>query len=238
VPSDHRPELQSPAVSRFTPALILLLLWLPWRLAGAQDLPGVVLAGVERSEIVEEVSLTGTVNALRSSALSTPVAGLVNEVTVEAGDRVKQGDALIRLDPELEEQALASARAETREASARLAEARRRLEEAESVGAGRNIAQTEVRTRESEVATAEATAARLQAEERRQQAVVRRHRIEAPFEGVVSHRYSDLGEWVNPGDELLELVDTENLRLDFRVPQQYYSRLDDRATLAVAVRGT
>ncbi|SEK90879.1 efflux RND transporter periplasmic adaptor subunit [Ectothiorhodospira marina] len=201
------------------------------------NVPGVELARVEKSEVIEEVRLNGTVNALRTSALSTLVPGQVDEVMVEVGDRVHQGDPLIRLDSELAQLTLESARAETREARARLAEARRRLEEAERVGAGGHIARTEIGTRESEVATAEATVARLQAAERREQAVVRYHRIDAPFDGVVTERYSDLGEWVDPGSELLQLVDTENLRLDFRVPQEFHGRLDERTMLEVWLRG-
>lgn len=186
--------------------------------AQAQDRPDVELERVEEADIISEVSLNGTANALRTSLLSTAVAGLVEDVRVETGDRVSRGDLLVGLDDEQAEFELESARAEASEAQARLDEARRRLTEARSVGAGRNIAATEVSARESEVAATDATLARLRAEEKRRQVVLDRHRIEAPFDGVVSDRISDLGEWVTPGDELLTLVDTTNLRLDFRVP--------------------
>jgi len=205
--------------------------------AQAQDRPGVELEQVRTSDIISEVSLNGTVNALRTSRLSTAVPGLVEAVQVETGDRVALGDLLLGLDDEQAEFELASARAEASEARARFEEAQRRLTEARSVGAGRNIAATEVSARESEVAATEATLARLSAEERRRQVVLERHRIEAPFDGVVSHRARDLGEWVTPGDELLTLVDTTNLRLDFQVPQDYYQRIDDDSELLVRVDG-
>lgn len=205
--------------------------------AQAQDRPGVELETVEESAIISEVSLNGTVNALRTSLLSTAVAGLVENVRVETGDRVTEGDLLIGLDDEQAEFELESARAEASEARARLEEAQRRLAEARSVGAGRNIAATEVSARESEVAATEAALARLRAEEKRRQVVLDRHRIEAPFDGVVSDRTSDLGEWVTPGDELLTLVDITNLRLDFRVPQDYYQRISDDSELLVRAKG-
>lgn len=202
----------------------------------AQDRPGVELEQVETSDIISEVSLNGTVNALRTSRLSTAVAGLVESVQVETGDRVSEGDLLIGLDDEQAEFELESARAEAAEARARLQEAQRRLTEARSVGAGRNIAATEVSARESEVAATEAALARFRAEERRHQVVLDRHRIEAPFGGVVSNRARDLGEWVTPGNELLTLVDITNLRLDFRVPQDYYQRIADDSELLVPAR--
>jgi RND family efflux transporter MFP subunit len=60
-----------------------------------------------------------------------------------------------------------------------------------------------------------------------------RHNVRAPFSGVISQRAVDLGEWVVPGDELMTLVDTTNLRLDFPVPQSYYDRLSDQSRLLV-----
>ena len=199
----------------------------------AQDRPGVELEEVKTADIISEVSLNGTVNALRTSRLSSAVAGLVKDVRVETGREVAKGDLLVGLDDQQAGFELASARAETAEARARLDEARRRLAEARSVGAGRNIAATEVSARESEVAATEAALARLNAEQQRRQVVLARHRIEAPFDGVVSERISDLGEWVAPGDELLTLVDITNLRLDFRVPQDYYQRIDDGSELLI-----
>lgn len=215
-------------------ALIWVLCFPPLHIQ-AQSRPGVELDRVEIADIISEVSLNGTVNALRTSRLSTAVAGLVEEIRVETGNNVVTGDLLVGLDNEQAELDLASARAETAEARSRLEEAQRRLTEARSVGAGRNIAATEISARESEVAATEAALARLRAEEKRHQVVLDRHRIEAPFDGVVSNRISDLGEWVNPGDELLTLVDTTNLRLDFRVPQNYYQRISDDSELFVTM---
>ncbi|WP_449285612.1 efflux RND transporter periplasmic adaptor subunit [Marinobacter sp. PE14] len=201
--------------------------------AGAQDLPGVQLETVSSDDIVQEVTLNGTVNALRVSGMSAAVAGLLDEVRVETGDRVSRGDVLVELDDEMVTWELAAARAEAEEARSRLEEARRRLREARSVGAGRNIAATEVSARESEVAASEATLARLEAARRQVEVRVGRHRVTAPFDGVVSQRSRDLGEWVTPGDQLLTLVDTDNLRLDFQVPQAFFKRIDDNSRLLV-----
>ena len=204
----------------------------------AQDGPSVQLADVEQSDIFEEVTLNGTASALRSSRLSASVEGLVDQVNAQPGDRVAKGDLLIELDDELAGLALASARAESQEAEALVAEARRRLDEARSVGAGRNIAATEVSSRESEVATADATLQRLRAAQQRQAALVRRHSIAAPYEGVIQARHTDVGEWVTPGDPLVELVDINNLRLDFQVPQNMYNLIDSSTELQVSVAGT
>lgn len=212
-------------------SLGLLLGWLVPMAGLAQETPGVQLSPVEQRPVFEETRLNGTVNAMRVSRLSTSVAGLVDTVRAEVGDTIRQGDELITLDQEQARHELASARAQQQEAEASLAEARRRFDEAQSVGAGRNIAATELRARESAVAVAEAALARSRAEVGRFRTSLDRHRIVAPFDGVVSTRSRDLGEWVTPGDELMTLVDLENLRLDFQVSQGYFPRLDDNTEL-------
>jgi len=212
---------------------ILLLLWLCTHLR-AQETPGVQLAPVKLAEIIEEVPLTGTVNALRTSQLSPAVAGLITEVAVEVGERVTRGDLLFALDDEKARFELQGVEAGIREARTRLKEAQRRVDEALSIGSGQNIAATEISSRKSQAAALKATLARLEANGKRQQAVLRRHQIRAPYDSVVSERSMDLGEWVTPGDELLTLVDHTHLRLDFQIPQKYYPRISNRSIIWVA----
>ncbi|MEC7377052.1 MAG: efflux RND transporter periplasmic adaptor subunit, partial [Pseudomonadota bacterium] len=57
------------------------------------------------------------------------------------------------------------------------------------------------------------------------------------FDGVISQRSRDIGEWVTPGDQLLTLVDIGHLRLDFQVPQAFYARIDDNTRLLVHAEG-
>jgi RND family efflux transporter MFP subunit len=200
--------------------------------AAAQSQPSVALEQVTKSDIISEVKLNGTVNALRRSRLSSSVAGLIERVGVDTGDRVSEGDLLIALDDETAQFERDQASAALDEAEVRMAEARRRLGEARSVGVG-NIAASEISNRESDFGAAKASVAQLKARRSRLQVELDRHHVRAPFSGVISQRAVDLGEWVVPGNELMTLVDTTNLRLDFPVPQGYYDRLSDQSRLLV-----
>jgi len=214
-------------------ALLATLLIFSAVQASAQSRPSVALEPVSKSEIISEVKLNGTVSALRRSRLSAAVAGLIERVAADTGDRVSEGDLLIALDDETAQFERDQAGAALDEAQVRLAEARRRLGEARSLGAGSNIAATEVSSRENDLGAARASVAQLQARRGRLQVELDRHNVRAPFSGVISQRAVDLGEWVVPGNELMTLVDTSNLRLDFPVPQSYYDRLSDQSRLLV-----
>ena len=181
----------------------------------------------ERQPVVQVVTVSGTVTSPQSATLSPSIGGLVEETRVDAGDRVDKGSILVTLDSELARLALERAIAEQTQARIAVEDARRRLAEAEDVGPKRGIAETEIKSLRAEVTRNEAALKAAAAAARQQDAVVRRHEVRAPFTGVVSQRLAQVGEWVNPGDGLVELVATEGLRFDFRVPQIYYARLDE-----------
>lgn len=221
-------------------ARVLLLLGLmclnAWPVQ-AQPAPLVELTQTRQQQIVDELRLSGTVTALKSSRLSVSVSGLITERNVDVGQPVQAGALLFALDDEKARLNLVAADARVQEAESLLQEARRRLDEALSVGAGQNIAATEVGARRSQVAIAESTLARLQAERALQQTIIARHRIYAPFSGVVSTRSRDVGEWVDPGDELVLLVDHDHLRVDVPVPQELYAAVTGGAELQITAPG-
>ncbi len=193
----------------------------------------VVLGQLQRGPLIDEYRLNGSVVARQRSEVSVPIGGLVVERLIDVGDRVERGELLLRMDDELARLEHERAKAEASEAEARLEEARRLAEEARSVGAGNNIARTELRRRESEVGIAEAMLQRARASESLAAARVVRHRITAPIDGVVSSRSVDVGQWVDPGTAVFSLVDTDELWLDFQTPQAAYPLLDESAVLNV-----
>ena len=200
----------------------------------AAEVP-VQIESVAKSPVVRQINVTGTVTSARTAVLSTAVAGLVAELTIDEGDRVETGDALLKLDAELAQLALERALAEVKQREIAAADSRRRFVEAEEVGAQRSIARTQVESLRAEVSSDEAALAASRAAAREQQAIVERHTLKAPFAGVISERYAELGEWVNPGNGLLELVATDNLRFDFRVGQDNFAALSPDTPVEISL---
>jgi RND family efflux transporter MFP subunit len=177
------------------------------------------------TESVETLRLTGNLTASQSARLSTQTAGLVDRLNAEVGDRVEAGLLLLALDAELArlnvvraEAALAEARADRDEVN-RLAEEGRRLVQ------DRFLPDTEVRAREAAVALADAAVARVEAELATERERRNRHVLRAPFDGVIVDRLTERGEWIEPGTAVFELVRLDELWLDVRVPQRYWSDL-------------
>ncbi len=202
--------------------------------AHADEAAPVTVVEVHSQPLVETISLNGTITAERNSSLSSRVSGLVDTVAVDAGDQVTVGETLIQLDTALAELALARTRAAVEEARAQLDEARRLRDEARKLQGSRTIPETQVRATEAEVAIREAALQRLQVEQSEQAERLRRHTLVAPFAGVIANKLTETGEWINTGTPVLELVETERLRLDVRAPQRLHQSI--RAMMPVTVR--
>ena len=193
--------------------------------AFGQQAPPVMVAVVESSQVSDELPLTGTVTSERTASLSPRVSGLVEHVYVDAGDRVKSGQALIRLDATMAKLALDRTKASGEEARAQLSEQRRLYDEAKQMFERGLIPETRMHAAEAEQRVAAARVARLTAEQKEQREIIRRHTLVAPFSGVVSSRHTDPGEWVETGTAVLLLVDMRRLRIDVQVPQERYEQV-------------
>lgn len=134
------------------------------------------------------------------------VSGRVIETAVEAGQTVKAGDVLIRLDP-------VPARIAVDLTRARHTEALRLLSEAETLQKNRVVSRTAF---EAALAEARVTKAQLEDAEDR----LRRHTITAPFDGVVNQRLVDTGDAVNINQPVVRMVDLERLRVRFDVTER------------------
>lgn len=212
-----------------------LLQALPVVSAAAENVVPVAVAQSETMPIIREVRVTGTVTSPRSAELSTQVAGVVAKLEVEEGDRVERDQVLLELDRELAAHTLDRTRAEVKRTATALADARRRLADGQRLVRDELIPESEVESLEAEVQSAEAELAASRAEARYQASVVARHAIRAPFAGVISRRATDLGEWVTPGTPVLELVDTDRLRFDFRAAQEIYPLLERTTAVMISL---
>ncbi len=203
----------------------LLSLWLVAGVCTAQPAVPVGLATITSTEILRELSLTGTVTATHNARLSVATAGLVADLVVDTGATVAQGAPLLRLDAELAQLRQAAAEAQMAQARVRLQEAERRQQEAQALLPQRGIAETTVRELVSNRDAARAELQQAVAESSLAAAVLARHTLYAPFAGVISLRRTERGEWLNPGQPVFDLVGLDDLRLDFAVPEDYLTFL-------------
>ncbi len=211
------------------------LLALATGVAAAQQAAPVAVAEAEVRPAVDRIELTGSFTARRSAQLSPRVSGLVESIGVDAGDAVAAGDVIVRLDDRLAELQLAQAEAAVEQSRAAFDEAVRLRDEAERLVEDRFFPDTEVRARRSAVQVAEASLDVARAERDTMAERVARHRIVAPFDGVIARRLTEAGEWVETGTAVAELVAVDDLWLDVQAPQRLWPRLRQDTDVEIVV---
>ncbi|MEX1009863.1 MAG: efflux RND transporter periplasmic adaptor subunit [Chthoniobacterales bacterium] len=193
----------------------------------------VTVVTVERGVLDETVEATGTVTAEKQASLSARTEGLVVTVPVDAGSRVEKGDLLLELDAALAKLSLERSRAALREAQVGLEERRRLFEEGRKLAATGGIPKTEAEARQAALAQQEGATFQIALEVRERVEIVDRHRLLAPFPGVVSEKLTEVGEWVSTGVAVLNLVEVDAVRFDARLPQERFASLPLEASVRV-----
>ena len=198
----------------------------------------VELARVDDGTLADRWSVPGDVVALEQAELAVGADGPVATLSVREGDRVRAGDLLLTLQLGLVTAQRDQARA--RAAEARLTEERlgRDLERLEGVDAA-ILAAAELDAARTAAAAATARREALDAAAREAQARVARQQLVAPFDGVVTARHADPGDWVTAGQHLLTVVsaDDAEIRVDVSAHVAHGIDVDDPVTLESAGTG-
>jgi RND family efflux transporter MFP subunit len=181
----------------------------------------VEIATVEAAELEGTEEVVGTVRAKLRATLEAKVSGQIASLDVSVGDRVTKGDLLAKLSVSEVRAQLVEARAVLEQAEQDLARTRRLFED--DAASQRDLDAAEARFR---VARAKVREAR---------SVLDYARIEAPFDGVVTHKLADVGDLATPGRPLLEVEDPSALRLEVAVPEALSRFVGLGATLDVEV---
>ncbi len=222
-------------------ALLALLLLLVWRgleqrhnhlqALAAQDRDlaqmQVIIFSPRPAQQAEALDLPATVVGWHDADVNARILGYVQSWTHDIGDRVRQGELLATLRvPELD--------AQVRQAQEDLRTARTREQLAEQTATRwhRLYASHTVSLQDLEDKDSLLAASRSQTQSSRERlhdllAQQSYERIVAPFDGILSARYVDVGDLAtsDPKQPLFHLVQTGHLRVFVELPQGWSERL-------------
>lgn len=209
-----------------------------------------VLFTVLAAPVAGQEAISCILRPVHEISVVPPVAGILESVAVDRGDRVEQGQVLARLVSRVEEAQLAAARQRAQSTAtvqarrAQLDDAERRLAQVRAL-TGRGIAaqnQLDEVMMEAEVARSlltEAEDLRLSAELEvaAAQAVVDLRSIRAPVAGIVLARLADPGEYAAADRPLLDMVTVDVLLAEVLMPAAAYGRIALGQGAAVQAEG-
>ena len=193
----------------------------------------VTLATVEQKALSPALFGVGTVGTRTTTKIGPTVAGRLQRLDVEVGDRVRAGQVLGAMDPLdwddrllAQDAAVLRVQASLREAQARQAHAQTQATRYAQLLAVRSTSEElatakkqELQVADAAVAAAQAEAARVRAERAGVTAQQRHLRLVSPADGLVTQRHADPGSTVVAGQAVVEVVDPASLWVNVRLDQ-------------------
>jgi HlyD family secretion protein len=192
---------------------------------------------------------SGYVVARRKATVAAEITGKVVEVLIEEGMVIKEGDVVARLDSVLAERDLGLARSRADAAEAAVGAIAADLRDAERIFARAQSLIARNAVSEAELTKAEARAGVLRAQLKQAQAqfatakldadraadMLEKHRIRAPFNGVVVERSAQPGEMISPlsvggftRTGICTLVDMDSIEVEVDVNEAFIGRVQPR----------
>ena len=230
-------------------AAALFVALLAWRLTQAltvkhvpnkDSIPTVSVTEVAVSTVPTTVSIIGTIAARYDMPIGVEGdAGRVAAIYVEAGDHVKRGQVLARLNVSVLEPQVTNLEAalEQARAEAELAEAEYRR--AQAVGASGALSAEETQRRKSAAVTAGAKVKVAAAQLAEARARLARAEVRAPADGIILTRNVEVGQTATPGGEaLFRLSEGGEVELRGQVAEQDLPLLKVGQSVNVHLTGT
>jgi len=167
------------------------------------------------------IEAVGSLRAVRGADLSLEVAGVVDSISFNSGDDVKEGDVLLKLRSEDDAARLASL-----QASADLSQ----------LTLERDLKQWKIQAvSQATIDTDRANLKNAQAQVAQQQAILDKKTLRAPFAGHLGIRAIDLGQYLGPGTTIVTLQALDPIYLDFFVPQQAIDQVQLGQSITVRI---
>jgi membrane fusion protein (multidrug efflux system) len=162
-------------------------------------------------KFAENLSLSGSLEANEQLELRSEISGIVEKINFKEGSKVSKGQILFQVnDLELRAQ-LAKVRTAQKLASENVRRAKLLLEK------------EAISQEEYDIADADFQFAR--AESQLVATQLAKATVRAPFSGKIGLRYISKGTYVTPSAPIASLVNTDQLKITFSIPEKYSSQI-------------
>lgn len=195
------------------------------------------VAPVMKQPIHQSVTLVGTVEPWKRSVVASEIEGLVQVFPVKEGMQVKRGQLLARLRTNTLNIQLDSALASHREARTRYRQAKQDLDRVRVLFEKELVTQKEFDDAQAEEGALRERVSQLDSEIRRVKDQLKKSQIVAPFDGWVTQEFTEIGQWVEEGGQIVELVDLSHVQVEVPLPERYVGDLQIGDSVQVSFDG-
>ncbi len=227
-------------IKQYSWYLLFILQVAGWAFLGLAALPVASAASlatiiVQPTRQAPSFSAEGAIEAIKSTLIAPQVSGNITALTVKAGDQVKAGQLLARIDTRMANQQALASQAQVAAAKAQLSAARNEFERKNKLYEKKYISLAALERAESDFKTAEAQTKAQLAQTTISGVETGLHSIHAPYAGVIAEVMTELGAMAMPGQPILSMYDPSEFRVTVNVPQSVVATLILPANIAVQI---
>ncbi|MFZ3408832.1 efflux RND transporter periplasmic adaptor subunit [Vibrio chagasii] len=191
---------------------------------------------LERSPSYEvQREYVGVVKAGQQANLGFELAGKVNEILVDVGDTVTEGQPLIKLDTQLLKTESSQLKAQAEEVKAQLSLVAANLKRQRSLKAKGFSAEAEIDSLTSEQRVLQANLLRIDASVKGNDLKLVKSTILAPYSGTIATRFVSLGDVVNVGNPTLTLLASEGKEAFIGIPAHQMTKVTSLSSPSIRV---
>lgn len=201
----------------------------------SQNKEKILTAIVTEEEFQPTVRANGTLVPHRHAVIKALVGGQITSMPVDIGTKVKKGQLLFEVRKVNYELDLEQAEANLERAKVAVADREREKNRIENLY--KEGSATEQMRDQIKASYEEALAALKQAQAIRDRAaqMLADSTLTAPYQGVITARYFQEGEYVNTGDAVVELMDLSILNAEIEVPEPYIGKIKQGEIAIVSI---
>ncbi|WDE07156.1 efflux RND transporter periplasmic adaptor subunit [Thalassomonas viridans] len=224
-------------MKKFIPAVLTTCLLsaaaITWQVQAADDSARLVSVETAKSEQVSPTMwLPGNVVSRTNAPISAEQTGQLLWIA-EAGTQVEKGQVIARLDKRHLELQLAGQQARVRQYQADVAYLSKQKKRMSALNQKNNTALSELERIIKDLAVAESEVTAMEIMVQQTLLDIEKSTVVAPFSGNISERFAHLGELIEVGRPLVQLVDTQHLDIRVAAPIAIASYLQDDAKVLV-----
>jgi len=227
-------------------AIVTLLLLVAWMagsftdkiVAGITPLP--IVDGAEAVTVVQIEKpvfepVPATIQAKQATIISSRILSRIEYVHVRAGDTVRKGQLLIELEKTDLQSRVSQSKARISSVSARLTEAQKALARASELSKKGVMAKADLDKAQANHDTLIADLATAKQALREVETALNFAQVRSPINGRVVDRFSEPGDTVQPGVQLLSIYNPLSLRVEANVRERLALSLQLAQTLEVVI---
>lgn len=194
--------------------------------SNAQPPALVNVSALKQSSINPLTQFTGTVKFNNQSKIASQSNGSVKSIYFEAGQKVKKNDILLKIDSELLDANIQASKAKVKISEEKLINVKKDYERYKALLKSKSIAQKiyddaylNYILSKQNVLVSKAVLKDLLIQKKKKV-------IRAPFDGVIAEKNINIDEWLNKGQTIAVLINTDEIEVMFHLPLDYVKGLN------------